>query len=589
MRNIRDRFQKDEQSLDLMNLKLFPVFELADQGHDAVEVALRRGQALIAYLALKENRTASREMILDMLWPGRFKEQAQASLRQVLFELRKKSTEDLPIVIASRSDVALGPAIDECDVWAFEAATRSGSSDDAELALRLYRGRFLDGPGIQSEPFQQWVAIQQGRLEGELESLVLAAAGELVDQGDNQRACRLLEELIRVSPLCYHAVVLLMQIDVASNLPAEAIRRFERYDQFLKLELDEVAPQELRDAYETLKSAPVKHAKISAQVKREAFAGSDPWRRSSSDAPVIAVLPFRYMADNPVGNQLAVAMSEDITLMLSGCRWFKVMSRSATHGIQQDQSFVINDFARKTGVDYLIYGAVMERGEKWSVTVELAHAGSGFISWAKRYEADDAGILDWANDICPQIVAALDPALTDSEIRLNQKPVLSATGSVAAYHSLVSGYRDFYSGNWSEALSKFGIAVEQDETYAHAHAMMAVTVYLDAQVNRRENWRAQLQESEFRARRALDIDPSEAKACNILGQILDWQGEHGESFQYLQRAVTLNPSFAWASTGHSYHSVMLGKFDEAKDYIQSALRLRVGDSGLGLCLPAKAL
>ncbi len=34
---------------------------------------------------------------------------------------------------------------------------------------------------------------------------------------------------------------------------------------------------------------------------------------------------------------------------------------------------------------------------------------------------------------------------------------------------------------------------------------------------------------------------------------------------------------------------MTGAFDEAKDYMQTALRLRVGDRALGLCLPAKAL
>ena len=34
---------------------------------------------------------------------------------------------------------------------------------------------------------------------------------------------------------------------------------------------------------------------------------------------------------------------------------------------------------------------------------------------------------------------------------------------------------------------------------------------------------------------------------------------------------------------------MTGGFDKAKSLMQTAIRLRVGDSGLGLCLPAKAL
>ena len=53
--------------------------------------------------------------------------------------------------------------------------------------------------------------------------------------------------------------------------------------------------------------------------------------------------------------------------------------------------------------------------------------------------------------------------------------------------------------------------------------------------------------------------------------------------------MQLNPSFAQSSTGRSYHAVMVGDFETAKSYLRSAMRLRVGDAGLGLCLPAKAL
>ena len=44
-----------------------------------------------------------------------------------------------------------------------------------------------------------------------------------------------------------------------------------------------------------------------------------------------------------------------------------------------------------------------------------------------------------------------------------------------------------------------------------------------------------------------------------------------------------------SSTARSYHAVMTGAFDAAKAFIQTAMRLRVGDASLGLCLPSKAL
>ena len=85
-------------------------------------------------------------------------------------------------------------------------------------------------------------------------------------------------------------------------------------------------------------------------------------------------------------------------------------------------------------------------------------------------------------------MAALDPAVAESERKALRRPTLAATGSEAAYQHLVLGYSQFYAGQWAEALSSFGSAIKEDATYAHAHAMMAVTTYLSAQVQRGTGW-----------------------------------------------------------------------------------------------------
>ena len=92
-----------------MKLKLFGRFALSENRSETIPVSLRRGQALLAYLASRETRRESREVLLDMLWPDRFKEQAQASLRQVVFELKALSPDDAPFLLTSRNEVALGP------------------------------------------------------------------------------------------------------------------------------------------------------------------------------------------------------------------------------------------------------------------------------------------------------------------------------------------------------------------------------------------------------------------------------------------------------------------------------------------------
>ena len=474
-------------------------------------------------------------------------------------------------------------------MWTFGECVGSDYLDDAEQALHVYRGPFLDGPVIGPEPFVQWAAIQRARLEGKLDRVVLNATAGRSEQAPGRRELALLEDLVRVDPLCLEAMLRVMEIDAANGRTADALRKYQRYARRLKLEYDDFPSPELHDAFEVLKSTPARHAKFAPPRRRPTDAQTDPWRRTSIDAPVVAVLPFRYLGSDRKGGALAAAMGEDITMMLSGCRWFNVLSRNATHSFPLDMPFIPKDFVNRTGADYLIYGAVVDRGEDWTVTVELADAETGLIGWAKRYNTSRDEIMLSSSELCPLIVAALDPAIAESEQSIFRKPSLSATGSVAAYDHLVIGYRHYYAGEWAQALSAFRRATHEDNTYAHAYAMMAITIYYVAQVERNDDWRDQMKQAERLARRALKIDPSEAKACNILGQVLDWQGCHDEAVGYLDTAASRNPSFAGASTARAYHAVMTGGFDKAKSLMQTAIRLRVGDSGLGLCLPAKAL
>jgi DNA-binding SARP family transcriptional activator/TolB-like protein/Tfp pilus assembly protein PilF len=572
-----------------MKLQLLGGFALLGVGADAQPVSLRRGQALLAYLALKETRVESREVLLDMLWPDRFKEQAQASLRQVLFELRAAAGDSAAIVDATRTSVALGSGIVECDVWELERQSSHNGLTGAEHMLQLYRGPLLDGPPIGSEPFGQWMAIQRSRLEGRLESAVLEATAHGLSADEQERAVQALRRLIELSPMCAPAVLRLMSIEAASGRRQDALLQFERYAKRLKLEFDEEPPSEVRQAYEVMKAAPQETRIAAVSLRRPAYVHNNPWLRTRSDAPVLAVLPFRYEGSQVPGAALASALSEDITIVLSGCKWFSVLSRATTHSVTGGSPFIARDFARLTGADYLIYGAIVERSNGLSLGIELADAETGHIRWANRYEATSDDLLSWAGEVCPLIVAALDPAIADIERRTFAKPALAATGSAVAYQHLVLGYRHFYAGELTEAAAAFQSAIREDATYAHAHAMLAVTIYLTAQVERDHRWASLLAAAEKSARRALEIDPSEPKGCNIMGQVLDWQGRHEEANGFLEQAVSINPSFALSSTARSYHAVMTGAFDVAKTYLQTAMRLRVGDASLGHCLPSKVL
>lgn len=67
----------------------------------------RKARALVAWLAMHPDRPASRERLAGLLWGDRGEEQARASLRQVLFELRPLSEGPEPLIGIDRASIVL--------------------------------------------------------------------------------------------------------------------------------------------------------------------------------------------------------------------------------------------------------------------------------------------------------------------------------------------------------------------------------------------------------------------------------------------------------------------------------------------------
>lgn len=104
----------------MLRLTLYGAFSLT--GADGAEIPLKsqKAKALLAYLALSPGKTRSREEIMALLWSDRGEDQARASLRQVLFGLRKALGGDpLKAVRITDEAVSLDPGqviVKEADV-----------------------------------------------------------------------------------------------------------------------------------------------------------------------------------------------------------------------------------------------------------------------------------------------------------------------------------------------------------------------------------------------------------------------------------------------------------------------------------------
>ena len=76
----------------------------------------------------------------------------------------------VPLVVTPSSlgsgdhTVVLDPASADVDVVAFERAVAEGTPEALERAATLYRGDLLEGLGVTSEPFEEWLLTERERL-----------------------------------------------------------------------------------------------------------------------------------------------------------------------------------------------------------------------------------------------------------------------------------------------------------------------------------------------------------------------------------------------------------------------------------------
>lgn len=132
---------------DLASLFLCGVFRIEDQDGRRVAIQSAKAQGLLALLATAPKAERSRAWLQSMLWSDRGADQASASLRQTLTQLRRALSPAGIVLETDRGRVAL-------DLSTVRIET-SGS------------GEFLEGLDIRDEEFEYWLTTERARRDAE--------------------------------------------------------------------------------------------------------------------------------------------------------------------------------------------------------------------------------------------------------------------------------------------------------------------------------------------------------------------------------------------------------------------------------------
>ena len=218
---------------------------------------------------------------------------------------------------------------------------------------------------------------------------------------------------------------------------------------------------------------------------------------------------------------------------------------------------------KELGVQVLLTGRVMQRGDDLLVSAELIDLRDNKQIWGEQYERKVSDLLAVQKDIARDISANLRLKLSGAE----QKSVAKQyTDNAKAYQLYLKG-RFYWNERTADAFKKaieyFKQAIEQDRNYALAYAGLADTYVL------LPGYGAGSPEESYpkaksAAKKALEIDDGLAEGHAALANALflsDWN--FAESNREFQRAIELNPNYAAAHHWYGGNLLIMAKFDDA--------------------------
>jgi len=328
--------------------------------------------------------------------------------------------------------------------------------------------------------------------------------------------------------------------------------------------------------------------------------------RSRTRINSVAVLPFANASGDPSSEYMSDGITEGIIDRLSGFPNLKVISRTSAFRYKQ-REIEPQKVAKELGVEALVMGRVVQRGDDVSVSAELVDAREDKQLWGEQYSRKLADITSVQQEIATAVSGNLGVSLTSEEkTRLNkssatnpeayqlylkgryhanqataaglkkgidyfQQAIEKDPGYALAYAGLADSYSAL-SGGWqylppSDTLPKAKAAamkaLELDDTLAEAHAALAYATFFD--------WDWPSAEREFK--RAIELNPNSAVSHDRYAECLKTRLRFDESMEEARRAQELDPLSPEIVSQLGFTYLFTRRYDESIAQFQKVLEL----------------
>src|SRR5712672_775652 len=293
------------------------------------------------------------------------------------------------------------------------------------------------------------------------------------------------------------------------------------------------------------------------------------------DRPAIAVLPFINRGGDAEQEYFSDGISEDIITALSKLRWFFVIARNSSF-IYKGKAVHLQQVADELGVRYVLEGSVRKGGDRVRITAQLNDVATGSHIWAERYDRNLADVFAVQDQITEAIVAAIEPQIYVAEnFRSRRKPPNSLDAWDLVMRALSHYWRITREDNAvAQALLEKATAI--DPNYGQALGVLATCHMFGVHMGWADITTA-APIAEQAALAAIMADSEDPWAHNALGSVYFSTRRLDNSLAEFELALQLNPTFSLALGYYGLALCYCGRWQEASEAAQRALRLSPRD------------
>lgn len=285
----------------------------------------------------------------------------------------------------------------------------------------------------------------------------------------------------------------------------------------------------------------------------------------------LAVLPLKNLSGDPAQEYMADGMTESIIGRLSMIRGLRVISRtSAMHF--KDTQLSVPEIAKTLHVDAFVEGSVIREGNRVRVHAQLIRVATDEHFWSETYDRDLGDALALQSEVAQAIARRVEVTITGEE---RARLVAARRVAPEVYESYLKGQFALRGGraDLEKSITYFEEALRKDPTFAPAYVGLADAYIGLGMVFSGSNPVDMRPRAISAARKAVELDPALPQAHNLLAVSYqdEWQWAAAEA-EY-KRALELNPNDARAHYGLARWLLSQGRTDEAQEWSRRAREL----------------